>query len=472
MKARKESYTTKFSERLSYWSYFVGQNIFYILVSTFLTTYIAFAGIELIKIATVMLVVKIWDAVNDPLFGIIFDKVKFKSKQKSLPWLRISLGLVPLTSVILFAIPASLSENFKLFWFGVAYLLWDSSYTLSDVPIFSMVTTMTANMDERNSLMSIGRLFSMIASSVTIMLSTFLLGESVGMSFTTMAIVLAIAGLLFMTPLCLVGKERNYNPDAREENFTLRQTLTYLVGNKYLLIYFAAFFCSSALFTTNIVQLFASYYLFGSVNFSNILYIASAIPSVLVSALLPRILRKVDKFKLLFWTTVIATALGFVIYFIGWESKMAFLVLAVLRNMPLSLIAVLNFMFTADCAEYGHFKTGIDAKGIAFAIQTFSAKLTAAISSAVALFALSLFGWQEIKAQSFDELSQLGIVQTPTALSGLWITYLLIPTIGMLLTTLLYFFYKLNDKDVQIMAQCNSGEITKAEAEAQLSRTY
>ena len=82
-------FTTKLGERVSYWSYFVGQNIFYNVVTTFMATYLMMNGIDLGKIAVVTLIVKIWDAVNDPLFGIIFDKIKFKNDQKCLPWLRL-----------------------------------------------------------------------------------------------------------------------------------------------------------------------------------------------------------------------------------------------------------------------------------------------------------------------------------------------------------------------------------------------
>ena len=69
-------------ERKSYYVYFTGQNIFYALISTCLTTYFAFMGIDPTKIASVMLVVKVWDAINDALFGVIFDAVKFKSGKK------------------------------------------------------------------------------------------------------------------------------------------------------------------------------------------------------------------------------------------------------------------------------------------------------------------------------------------------------------------------------------------------------
>ena len=55
-------FTTKLGERVSYWSYFVGQNIFYNVVTTFMATYLMMNGIDLGKIAVVTLIVKIWDA--------------------------------------------------------------------------------------------------------------------------------------------------------------------------------------------------------------------------------------------------------------------------------------------------------------------------------------------------------------------------------------------------------------------------
>lgn len=74
-------YTTKLGERVSYWTYFIGQNIFYNVVTTFMATYLMMNGIDLGKIALVTLIVKIWDAVNDPMFGIIFDKINSKTSK-------------------------------------------------------------------------------------------------------------------------------------------------------------------------------------------------------------------------------------------------------------------------------------------------------------------------------------------------------------------------------------------------------
>ena len=77
-----------------------------------------------------------------------------------------------------------------------------------------------------------------------------------------------------------------------------------------------------------------------------------------------------------------------------------------------------------------------------------------------------------MEAESFEALAQLGVRQPDVALNGLWIVYALVPVIGMIISTFFYLGYKLNDKDVQIMAKCNAGEITRAEAEKLLSRKY
>ena len=464
-------FTTKLGERVSYWSYFVGQNIFYNVVTTFMATYLMMNGIDLGKIAVVTLIVKIWDAVNDPLFGIIFDKIKFKNGQKCLPWLRLSVGLIPITTVLLFIIPSGMAQSGKLIWFMIAYLLWDSSYTVCDVPIYSMVTTMTDNINERNTLMSLGRLFSGAGMGLSGMLCTLLVSEKVGLSFSPTVILLSVLGLLFMIPLCFVGKERNYHGELEDEAFSIKRMLMYLVRNKYLLIYYLGYLFANGLMTGNALSLFVSYYLFGSANFNIILGILSTVPSIVVALLIPVVSQKFDKFKLFFICNTVAAVLGLVMYFIGWQNKLLFIVLMIIRCLFTSVIGTLGFMFTPDCAEYGQYKTGVDAKGITFSIQTFTTKIAAAVASSLGLAILGFFDWTKIEAESFADIEKLNIVQSATALNGLWVTYILVPSIGLVITSFIYLFYRLRDKDVQIMAKYNAGEITREEAENLLPKS-
>jgi len=464
-----KNYMTTFKERLSYWTYFIGQNIYYNLTAVFISTYLVFQGIDPVKSGLVLLIVKVWDAINDPIFGYIFDKVKFKRNQKCLPWLRIAVLLIPAVTILLFSIPIGMSEIGKLIWFGVAYVLWDMVYTLTDVPAYSMLNTMTDNLQERNLLLSVNRVFS---GAGVVLYNLVVVLTNLGMSISWAVAVMAILSGATMVPLLLNCKERNYSHESEDEAFSIGQMFRYLGKNKYLLTYYGGYMATDALKTSAAVTLFLSFYMFQSEMFGVVINLLGMVPGVFAAMLMPTLLKKYDKFKVLFVCHIANILLGLAIYFMGYGDKTLFMVMTCIRALPMCIVGVLAFMFTPDCAEYGQYKSGISAKGITFAIQTFSVKITGAVSSALALFLLGLFGWISVEAENFAELAEKGVQQSDTALNGLWIVYALVPVIGMIISTFFYLGYKLNDKDVQIMAKCNSGEITREEAEAQLSRKY
>ena len=472
MEKIKSGYMTTKKERLSYWTYFVGQNIYYNITAAFISTYLAMQGISLGKVAIVLLIVKVWDAINDPIFGFIFDKVKFKNGQKSLPWLRIAVALIPVVTIALFSIPGAFSETGKLIWFGVAYLLWDTVYTLTDVPAYAMLNTMTDNLEERNTLLSLNRIFSGAGVLLYGVVLPLLISEAVGMSASMAVAILSIFSAITMVPLCFNCKERNYKPEDEDESFSPRQMFSYLRQNKYLLTYYGGYMASAALSTSGAVLLFVSFYLFGNSLYSIVLNVLNMVPGVFAAMLMPTLLKKFDKFKMLFTLNIANIILGLVIYFAGYGNEIFFLVMTCIRTIPMCVVGILAFMFTPDCAEYGEYKSGISAKGITFAIQTFSVKITGAVSSSLALFLLGCFNWITVEAESFEELAAMGIQQSEQALSGLWTVYALVPVIGLIISMFFYMGYKLTDKDVQIMAKCNSGEITREEAEKLLSRKY
>ncbi len=468
----KAGYMTTPLQRVSWWSFFIGQNAYYNITFLYLSTYLMMQGIDPLKISAVLLVVKIWDAINDPLFGYIFDKVKFKNGLKSLPWVRISTALTPVVTVLMFAMPTGISELGKLLWLAISYILWDTIYTLTDVPSYSMLTTMTDNIEERTTMLAVNRVFSGAGYLLCTVLLGVLIGENVGMSYTWGVAIVSFISLLTMIPVCVFGKEKNYRVEEDQGDFSIRQMLSYLGKNKYLLIFYAGYCCTDGLKTSAAVTLFVSFYLFGNSTFAILLNLLNMVPGVVAALMMPWLLKKFDKFKVLMVCNIIGILSGLAIYFTGYQDQTLFLVLTVLRCIPMSVCGILYFMFTPDCAEYGEYKSGISAKGITFAIQTFSVKITAAVSTALALALLGLFSWISVEAENFEQLAQLGIQQSPQALEGLWFVYALVPVFGLIFSSLCWLFYKLNDKDVQIMAKCNAGEITREEAEAKLSRKY
>ncbi len=470
--AGREGWSTQPTERGSYYSYFAGQNMIYTLFNTCLTTYLLFLGIDPIKSASIMLIVKVWDAVNDTLFGAIFDSIKFKSGKKYLPWLRVSTILIPLATILTFVIPRASSETVKLVWFAVAYILWDTAYTLCDVPIFGILTSMSQSIDERNTIQSYKSIATYAGVGITSTLSTVLISEKVGLNYGMIALIICVLAFALMMPASFKLKER-FHAEA-EETFTIRRMFSYLLKNKYLLIYYVGIFFYSSLNIGNAFTLYVSYYLFNSALFSLVVGAIGTVPQLIIALLLPKLIRRFDKMKVNRICLLLYVVLSVITWVAGYGNIVVYIILFTVRSVPLAVISLEMFMFTPDCAEYGRFKSGTEAKGITFAVQTFMAKLTGSISGALGLFILGLdsVGWNVVEVSSFEELERLGVTQTPHALNMLWLIFMLIPAIGGFLAYITWMFYDLKDKDVQVMIDCNTGKITREQAMSMMSKKY
>ena len=470
-KATPAGWRTTKKERTAYGLYFLGQNMIYTFPFMFLTTYLLMSGISPVKTAGILVLLKVWDAVNDALFGGLIDGIHFK-KGKFLPWLRISLPVILLATLALFHIPGSFSENGKLIWFAAAYLIWDTSYTLCDVPIYSAITSMTRNIEERNTMLSYKSIWAGVGIAFITVAGTVLPGEHVGLSWSWVAVITAVFAIITMMPINRTLKERHAGD--QDESFTLRRMFSYLFKNKYLLIYYLGVFFYSALNIGNAFTIYVSYYLFNSALFSLLVGAIGIVPQLLIAFLLPKLIRRYDKMKVNRICLLAYVILSVITWALGYGNVALYIVMFTIRSVPLAVVALEMFMFTPDCAEYGRFKSGTDAKGITFAMQTFMAKLTGSISGSLGMIILGLksVGWKVVEVSSFQELAESGVTQTPHALKMLWLIFMLVPAIGGLLAYIVWCFYDLKDKDVQIMTDCNTGKITREEAMSMLSKRY
>jgi sugar (glycoside-pentoside-hexuronide) transporter len=449
MAQTKEEYLTSNKERMSYGVYFTGQLIFYGLILNFLLPYFTDIGIPALTVAGIALVVKVWDAVNDPIFGGIVDKVRFK-KGKFLPWLKISVIAIPLATIFLFGAPLNVSLSFKIIWVTVGYILWDTAYTICDVPCFGLVTTMTNKVGERNYLLAITRIFSGIGLLIAIMVLPIIRTKIGGWLPT--AIVLSLAGAVFMLPVLLSAKERYVIP-VSENEFGIREIFTYLSKNKYLLM----FYLGTIIYGSGNINLtmYIARHNLGQESMMALISLLSFIPGVLISFLLPSLVRKFDKFKMFFWSIVATAIVGVLTYFVGYKNLTPYLVMTFIRGVASGSIMMFVNMFTPDMIEYGRYKTGIAASGISFATQTFAAKLHSAFATALAALCLSLIGFVEGE----------GAIQPGGFADKLWFVSCIIPVTACLLAIPVYAQYKLRDKYVAVMVQCNNGETNREEAE-------
>lgn len=455
----KIAFKTGKAERYSYGLYFFGQLIFYTIVMGYLQLYMTEAGIPAAWVGGIFIVAKIWDAINDPLFGIVVDKAKLK-KGKYIPWIRLSSFMIPAATIFMFAMPMGVSVQIKAIWATAAYVLWDTSYTICDVPIFALATSMTDDLKERDWLYILNRFFMFVGSlAVTIVLP--MLYPNIG--WTAAVIIMSVLAMATMLPIGYKAKERYFVKEENEKEPSIKELFHYLGRNKYLLIFSGALILGSLTSTVGTVGNYVAIHCLGGPEWISVIGLVSALPMLVAIVIVQKLLKKIDKFRIYMGCNVAMLVVSIAMYFAGYSNTTLFLLLVALRAMFASASEMLVVMFTADCAEYGHFVTGERAQGMAFSVQTFTAKIKGALASAIGMFMLGAVGFVE----------GTGAIQSAHTISWLWKMYTVVPLItGVLAFLIVLTCYKLNSKDVALMMRANAGEISKEEAVAGFTREY
>lgn len=480
----REGWKTTKKERRNYIIGDLGRTLEGYIVTALMSTFMIFQGIDMTAIAGAMLVVKIIDAFDDVIFGYLVDRIKitewkpFKKitgEGKYLPWYRLTFFLFPIFTALFFCMPASWPAAGKIAWFFIFYLLYDLTYTLVEVPMSSMIVTLTDNLDERNSILQTKTIVSSLCTIFAGLIWTVAISEAVGIPIRTVALASSVAFFFMMLPMCKGVKEHNpslANVDPSEnEKYTLRDMWNCIKTNKYLMVMLISTVVNQCLQTGGAVGTLVSYYHFGSSLILAIPIIISLIPVLIAQMQTKKFVSKYGKLKVFMVTGTIGAVIQMSIYFVGpiFAICCALLVL----QAPFSNMSnVAKSFFIPDTIEYTRYKTGKDCSGICNALSSFVTKLTASVSASLGLFILGLSDYIPVAAESFEDLQAAGVTQPQGAMDAMWIIYTLIPMIGVLLSVLLMGFYKLKDQDVALMAKCNAGEITREECEAQLSRKY
>jgi len=457
------------------------------LVGSYMTMFLMFQGINTVSLATAILIVKIIDSVDDVLFGFIIDRIdikkwkifrKYAGDGKYMPWYRLFFWTFPVATILFFMMPKNASDTVKIIWFFVTYLFYDFTCTLTEVPMQSMVTTLTDSPSERNSILTVKGVITVIAAIGMSVIVSALLSENVGVPLKNIGIGGALIFLAFMFPMVFKVHEhntelKNVENEGSQEKYTFKDMINCVLTNKYIMVYFMAVIISTILCTRTAVESFIGFYIFNDSMILTYVMLIGFVPGIILSAFCGKLADKFGKRNLLAFIYVLLTAATLIIYFFCRDNKILFIVLGGFCAIPNALISVVRTYIAPDTIEYTRYKTGKDCSGIFYSLQSFLNKTVTGLVGSVALYILAVFGWKEVTGDSFADLAAQGVTQTQTALNALWNLGYLIPAIGFAISAvLLYAFYNLKDKDAELMSKCNAGQITREECEAKLSRKY
>lgn len=452
-------FVTDKKERFAYCLFFLGQNILWGYAG-YVETFLTDIGIAATTAGFILLVPKLWDAINDMLFGYLMDRGRFKNGQKFMPWVRIGVSAIGVTTVVLFAIPASATQGVKIAWFLVAYIIFDISYTILDAPAYAVTTVMTADVQERTKIIAGGKLWGMVGGVVATLLVPILRPK---LGWFVACVVFVVVSVIMMVPMLFSVKERHKETAIAQEDPNFAEMLRYLRHNKYLIVALVAMLLLGVASLEQKMAIYMGRICLGQENMATLVAGGAAVAVIVVSAVVPKLSKKWDKFDVLCAGLTFTVVMNVVAYFVGYESLPLALVMTMLKCSGLGFWSVVIYMLIADTVEYGTYKTGTRAAGISFSLQTFVAKLKNSLIGTVVLFSLGAIGFVEGEHA----------IQPAGVADGVWGLFCLLPAVGFLVALiLLRKFYKLRSDEVQVMASYNSGELSKEEAEAVLGEKY
>ena len=481
----KSTWLTTRKERSRYYISDLGRTCEGAIITTFMTMFLLMQGLNPAKMAGIMLFVKIIDSLDDVIFGFLVDKLHLDNLEKLknavgegkyLPWFRLTFWLFPIFTVLFFQMPQSLPEWGKLVWFGVFYLLYDLTYTLVEVPMNSLAISITDNVEERNVIIQNRQILN---NSVVMLIGIIfyaLVSEMVGLPIKWVVVGASVIFLCMMIPMTKGVKEYNTELKNAEEDetahYSFRDMIDCVKTNKYIFVLLLSSVVTSCLATGANLANFVAYYHFGNSMIFVIPILISAVPGLIAQLSTAKLTKRFGKVPVVLAAGLLGGIPLLSMYFVGTKHVVLLCGLLVIQSLPGNVSNIAKNFLIPDTIEYTRYKTGKDCSGIFFALNSFVTKLTQSVASSLGLFMLGLSGWVEITADSFEEIAAQGVQQPESALNMLWVVYALIPAIGTLAGVLVMFAYRMKDKDVELMAKCNAGEITREECEAQLSRKY
>ena len=395
-----------------------GRSGIYTLMSMFTLVFFQNgAGLTLGQGTTIILIGRIFDAINDPMMGMIVDRTKSRWG-KMRPYLLFSPVPIAITTILLFTAPFEDGSTAAFVWALVTYILWGVAFTVQDVPFWGLSSVITPLESERTSFISTARLGSTFGGILPALLVPILYQSNLGYNkgFFISALLFALLGCGLSILIFFVSKERVPKMDHTP---SFKETFVVLGKDKLLIIVIFAAILGSTMVTANQCADYIGNYLIiqNYTDFSKIfdaagnllpnvdaaaaydfwiprgtivttLTVAIGVGMVPAMALFP-VLRKKLSLKQIY---IGSAAFGFIVHalcylvFSGDVTNISIILLWVflfLMGLPLGIYNVITYALIADAVDYMEWKTGERHEGVCFSFQTFLSKVNAAIATFV-----------------------------------------------------------------------------------------
>lgn len=426
--------------KLSYGLGALGKDYACAIVYIFLMYYFTdVLGLAPAFVGTLFLVARMWDAVNDPAMGMLVDNTRSKWG-KFRPWIMIGTILNAITVVGMFTKPEAFAGKSLYIYISIMYILWGMTYTIMDIPFWSMIPSLSSDKKEREEIAVVPRIFASLAwlslGSFGLPLIAFLGKGDEGRGFSLLS--LGIAAVFILTSIITVMnvKEQVVSKKASEkinlkEAFRLilkNDQLVALIGTVLMFNLMAQISGGVAIYyfkyAVGIERLFSVF-----TGFSGLAEIGSLLMFPILSTKIGR--------KKVFFLACALPVIGFLMLFfsgvIAPGNATLIAISGIVAKLGSGLTLGISTVMLADVVDYGEFKFGSRNESVIFSVQTLLVKSASAVSGWLIGMGLSMVGYVP------------NVAQTASAILGIKYLMIVFPILLSICGYVIYRkYYKLN----------------------------
>ena len=436
----------------------VGKDMVYALSASYIMYYYQdILGLSATFVGFILMIARVFDAANDPFMGVVVAKTNSRWG-KFRPWLFTGTILNAFVLYALFAAPA-VSGKALMIYFAVMYILWGVTYTMMDIPFWSMIPAVTSTAKDRENLSVVGRTSAGVGYALinvfTVMAVSKLGGGIERTGFRLFALIIAILFVIFILFTCFTIREQ------KEENMqttSVKEMFKALFNNDQAIVTVVTIvLINSALYiTSNLLIYFFKYDIGGTTwkdaytLFTSVGGISQILGMMAVYPILRSKLSNTIIFKLSLCLAILGYTFLLALCLLGYSSVLTMLMVpGVIIFISNGILTVLTTVFLANTVDYGEAKTGHREESVIFSMQTFVVKAASGLAVFITGVSLDLIG-----LTSKDGLGE-GIPTFTSPLLGLRLLMTILPIIGLVLALILFTrkFILTDEKAEQIRKQ-------------------
>ncbi|MCR5499851.1 MAG: glycoside-pentoside-hexuronide (GPH):cation symporter [Acetatifactor sp.] len=450
-------------EKLSYGLGAVGKDMVYMLSASYVLYYFQdVLGVSAVAMGVILMAARVFDAFNDPIMGVIVAKTNTKWG-KFRPWLMIGTLTNAVILFLMFAAPPKLDGPGLVAYAAVTYILWGVTYTMMDIPYWSMIPAFTKSGKEREGLTTLARSCASVGSAIVIVFTMMIVhaigGNNELVGFKYFALIVAILFVVFITITCIAIKEKS---TVDMQSPSVGQMFKALLSNdQAMTIVIAIVLINTSIYVTSNLVIYFFKYDFGGTAWYNSYTMfnmfGGAVQVLAMMVAYPLLRKKFTNIKIFYITlgsAIIGYATLLAIAFINMSNVYVLFIPGFFIFAANGVLQVLTTVFLANTVDYGELKNGRRDESVIFSMQTFVVKLASGIAAFVAAMCLSINHLS--KGEEVSEAEQVIDFAKDVAASsklGLRMTMTIVPIFGLIIA--IYVFAKkfiLTEEKVQEIA--------------------